>query len=183
MVRSNNSQAAATDLPSSVCDQGFNGFWNRILVASVTARAGLSEPEAVVMTQAIARAATDEEWRDRVRAAKDAVRHVIATDQGAGLPTMAELLGDKAAHTIAGWLDYQERRWSFKGYAGPGPQAKPAQPEPPEPPVQPAQVKPAPGAQAKSGGRQAPPWPELPEPLPSASLPLNRLLVTVSMQL
>src|SRR3954454_19936284 len=31
------------DLPNSVCDHGLSGFWNRILVASVTARAGLSE--------------------------------------------------------------------------------------------------------------------------------------------
>src|SRR5476651_1729237 len=31
------------DLPSSVCDHGLSGFWNRILVASVTARAGLSD--------------------------------------------------------------------------------------------------------------------------------------------
>src|SRR6195952_3314994 len=31
------------DLPNSVCDHGLSGFWNRILLAWVPARAGLSE--------------------------------------------------------------------------------------------------------------------------------------------
>src|ERR1700733_888017 len=41
------------DLPNSVCDHGLSGFWNRILVASVTARAGLSDAEAISYIQYI----------------------------------------------------------------------------------------------------------------------------------
>src|SRR5579863_2221189 len=41
------------DLPKSVCDQGLSGFWNRILVASVTARAGLSDACAISYIQYI----------------------------------------------------------------------------------------------------------------------------------
>ena len=53
MVRSNSSQPAATDLPNSVCDHGLSGFWNSILVASVTARAGLSDAFAISYIQYI----------------------------------------------------------------------------------------------------------------------------------
>src|SRR5690242_11713896 len=41
------------DLPISVWVQGLSGFWNRILVASVTARAGLSEACAISYIQYI----------------------------------------------------------------------------------------------------------------------------------
>src|SRR5450432_4586472 len=41
------------DLPSSVCDHGLSGFWNRILVASVTARAGFSDAWAISYIQYI----------------------------------------------------------------------------------------------------------------------------------
>src|SRR5215210_5771091 len=41
------------DLPSSVCDHGFRGFWKRIFVASVTARAGLSDACAISYIQYI----------------------------------------------------------------------------------------------------------------------------------
>src|SRR3954469_19340335 len=41
------------DLPNSVRDHGLSGFWNRILVASVTARAGLSDAFAISYIQYI----------------------------------------------------------------------------------------------------------------------------------
>jgi Protein of unknown function (DUF3987) len=120
-----------------------------LTVGSFLARAGLSEVEIVLMIEAVTRAAGDEEWRDRLRAVKDAAKHVAATDQGAGLPKLAELVGDKAARLIASWLDYTERRWTSQGYT---PTAK----APPQQQTPPSQPSPQPSPQPD-------PWPELGE--------------------
>jgi hypothetical protein len=112
------------------------------------------------MIESIARAAGDEEWKDRVRAARDAVKYLATSGQGAGLPTMTELLGNDAARKVAEWLGYQERYWTFRGYRGPqATQPKPAPVEEPEPAPEP---KPKPAAQpAQPGSPEPPPWPEL----------------------
>jgi hypothetical protein len=72
------------------------------------ARAGLKASQIGVVTEAIARAARDLEWRDRVTAAKDHAQHHAQTGQGRGMPKLAELVDEKAARKIAEWLDYQE---------------------------------------------------------------------------
>jgi hypothetical protein len=132
-------------------------------VGSFLARGELNESEAALMTEAIARAANDEEWRDRVRAAKDAVKHLNATGEGAGLPAMAELCGDKGIRAITGWLDYSEQRWTFKGYQGAAQQAQPSAAQPQQqgsasgPPPGPSSGPPP----SSSPPNSPPPWPEL----------------------
>jgi hypothetical protein len=54
------------------------------------------------------------------QAAKDAVKYLKETGEGAGLPTVAELCGHKGVRAIAGWLDYQEQHWTPQGYKGSG---------------------------------------------------------------
>jgi Protein of unknown function (DUF3987)/Bifunctional DNA primase/polymerase, N-terminal len=70
------------------------------------ARAGLSEIDIKTMVQAIARAAGDAEWKDRVRAALDNAQHHAQTGTGRGFPSLVDLTGTKAATKIAEWLDY-----------------------------------------------------------------------------
>ena len=70
------------------------------------ARARLSETDMKTIVQAIARAAGDREWKDRVRAAQDHAQHHAQTGTGRGFPSLIELAGDKAATRIAEWLDY-----------------------------------------------------------------------------
>jgi hypothetical protein len=71
-------------------------------------RAGLKQVHVGLVAEAIARAAGDPEWRDRVQAAKDHAEHHEKTGKGRGLPSLAELVGEKAAERIARWLDYDE---------------------------------------------------------------------------
>ena len=70
------------------------------------ARAGKGTAAIKIQTEAIARAAGDEEWRDRVRAAEDAANAYAAGKNTFGLPALAELVGDKVAAKIADLLDY-----------------------------------------------------------------------------
>jgi hypothetical protein len=124
-------------------------------LGSFLARASLSEAEVVTMVEGIARAAGDEEWRDRVRAARDAVTHLAATDQGGGLPKLAEIVGEKPARKIAEWLGYVERRWSFNGYV--------ASQDAPRGADSAARAMPPAAEQYVRGAPERPPWPELAE--------------------
>jgi hypothetical protein len=120
-----------------------------LTVGGFLARAGLTETKTTLMIEAITRAANDEEWRDRVRAVKDAGKHLAATDQGAGLPKFAALVGDKAARLIARWLDYAERKWTHQGYTSQSSSAAQSSSQ--------ALALPRP----QRSPRPSPPWPEL----------------------
>jgi hypothetical protein len=69
-------------------------------------RAGLDEDEVALMLEAIAKAAGDEEWQDRVQAGRDAVTENGNGGKTRGLPMMAETFDDKVARKAAQWLDY-----------------------------------------------------------------------------
>jgi hypothetical protein len=77
-----------------------------LTVGGFFAHAGLSETRVATLTEAIARAAEDEEWKDRVRGAKDQVNHHMKGGAVRGLPMLAELVGDAAASRIAEWVGY-----------------------------------------------------------------------------
>ena len=102
--------------------------------------AGLSETDVGTIAEAIARAAGDTEWRDRVRAAKDQFNYHQKGGAVRGLPMLAELVGEAAANRIADWIDYAsavERLGLFQSATADAP----------------TDVPPAPTRQ----------WPELPE--------------------
>jgi Bifunctional DNA primase/polymerase, N-terminal/Protein of unknown function (DUF3987) len=113
-----------------------------LTVGGFLARAGLSETDIATIVQAIARAACDEEWKDRVRAAKDQAAYHLQGNDVRGLPMLAELVGEAAANRIADWLEYSSAR-ELRLFSGAG-----------IPATVPVQVADAPPT------RQ---WPELPE--------------------
>ena len=73
------------------------------------ARAGFPEPKIKLVAEAIARAASDEEWRDRRQAAEDAARQHRGGGRAFGLPKLIEIVGEPAANKVAEWLDYDAR--------------------------------------------------------------------------
>src|SRR5262249_410439 len=56
--------------------------------------------------EATARAAGDEEWRDRRRAAEDAAAAHQNGKRTFGLPAMSEMFGERVTDKVAEWLDY-----------------------------------------------------------------------------
>ena len=79
------------------------------MVGGLLARAGWTEQRIKLAAEAIARAAVDEEWKDRVKAAEDAAHEYHAGGRAYGLPKLIEINGEKAAKRIADWLDYDAR--------------------------------------------------------------------------
>jgi putative DNA primase/helicase len=73
------------------------------------ARAGLKPPEIKCLVEAITRAAGDDEWRDRIRAAEDAAIEYIKNRPTRGFPALKKTFGDVIAKQVAEWLDYQEQ--------------------------------------------------------------------------
>jgi hypothetical protein len=72
-----------------------------ITLGGFLARAGFAQADAKLFCEAVARAAGDSEWRDRVKA--------METDKMArlrGFPELAKLLGERRARAVAEWLEY-----------------------------------------------------------------------------
>ena len=73
-------------------------------------RAG-KQPQAIkLMVEAIAKAAKDEEWKQRVEAALDSDKNLRSGDESKkvfGLPKLGELIGIEIANTAAEWLGYR----------------------------------------------------------------------------
>ena len=66
-------------------------------------RAGIDERTAKLMAEAIARAAGDPDWKDRV-----AAMTVAPGAQVAGFPKLADWIGERRAKAVAGWLGYSD---------------------------------------------------------------------------
>jgi putative DNA primase/helicase len=78
-----------------------------LTIGGFFARAGLNETDIATIVQAIARAAGDEEWKDRVRAAKDQAAYHLQGSDVRGRPKLADLVGEATADRIAEWIDYK----------------------------------------------------------------------------
>jgi hypothetical protein len=77
------------------------------MIGGFLSRAGKPSAEIKYIAEAIAKAASDEEWRDRRTAAEDAA---VANHKGKkayGLNAMREMFGTEVANKMAEWLDYQ----------------------------------------------------------------------------
>jgi hypothetical protein len=75
------------------------------LAASSPALARVSE-EIKITAEALARAAADDEWRDRRKAAEDAAAAYHAGKRAFGLTAMRQQFGDDVANQVAEWLGY-----------------------------------------------------------------------------
>lgn len=82
-------------------------------------RCRLKPPYIKCFTEAIARAAGDDEWRDRVRAAEDAAIEYIENRLTRGLPAMKETFGDVIAKKVAELLEYPSSTTDRTGTAVP----------------------------------------------------------------
>ena len=80
------------------------------------ARCSLKPPEIKCLIEAITRAAGDDEWRDRIRAAEDAAIEYTKNRPARGFPALKEAFGDVLAKQVAEWLEY---RGSASDYIGP----------------------------------------------------------------
>lgn len=77
-----------------------------LTIGGFLARCGFDVSPVKLNTEWVARAAQDEEWRDRVRAAHDAATAYQKDARTRGYPALKELFGDKVAEKAAEWLDY-----------------------------------------------------------------------------
>jgi putative DNA primase/helicase len=69
-------------------------------------RAGVPMPDLNCMVEAVAKTAGDSEWRDRLRAAKDAADAFRQGKRAFGYPEIERLFGLPVATAVANWLDY-----------------------------------------------------------------------------
>jgi len=81
-----------------------------LALGGLLARAGFSAEKIKLVAEAIARAAGDEEWRDRVKAAEDQAQAYHAGGKAYGSPKLIEIVGKESAKLIAQWLDYDAER-------------------------------------------------------------------------
>ncbi|MDN4982226.1 phage/plasmid primase, P4 family [Bradyrhizobium sp. WYCCWR 13022] len=79
-----------------------------LTVGGFLARCGIDLPHIKLYAEYIARAANDEDWRDRVRTAQDAATTYDKGDRTRGYPSLKELFGEKVSAKIAEWLDHKE---------------------------------------------------------------------------
>lgn len=79
-----------------------------LTIGGFLARCGFDLSHIKLYAEWIARAAGDEEWRDRVRAAHDAAIAYEKGDRARGYPSVKELFGEKVTSKIAEWLGYNE---------------------------------------------------------------------------
>ena len=79
-----------------------------LVVGGFLSRAGKDPAQIKVAVEAITRAAGDEEWRDRRKAAEDAANAHHEGKRTYGLKALRDLYGQQVADQIAEWLNYRE---------------------------------------------------------------------------
>jgi hypothetical protein len=77
-----------------------------LVVGGFLARAGIAPTLIKYLVQAVARAAGDEESRDRAKAAADAVKEYERGGKSAGLPRMVEFFEQDIVDRCVEWLEY-----------------------------------------------------------------------------
>jgi Bifunctional DNA primase/polymerase, N-terminal len=80
-----------------------------LTVGGFLARCGLKLPHVKLCVEWVARAAKDDEVRDRIQAAQDATIALQKDEPTRGFPALRDLFGDKIATKVAEWLDYGAR--------------------------------------------------------------------------
>ena len=77
-----------------------------LVLGGFLARAGLDPPQIKCLVEGAARAAGDEEWKDRVRAAEDAAQAFHAGKPARGYPLLVKTFGEQVAKQVAEWMKY-----------------------------------------------------------------------------
>jgi Bifunctional DNA primase/polymerase, N-terminal len=77
-----------------------------LTIGGFLARCGFNLAYVKLCAEWVARAANDEDWRDRIRTAHDAAIAYQEGERTRGYPAMKELFGDKIADKVAEWLAY-----------------------------------------------------------------------------
>jgi RecA-family ATPase len=85
-----------------------------LVLGGFLARAGRSSAHIKVAAEAITRAAGDEEWRDRRKAAEDAAIAYQSGKNAHGLNSLRKTFGDPVAEQVAEWLNYAENNADAK---------------------------------------------------------------------
>jgi hypothetical protein len=80
-----------------------------LVIGGLLARAGKSASTIKAIAEAIAKAAGDEEWKDRRTAAQDAAEAYSTGKHAFGLPAMRELFGVDVTNKVAEWLDHHAK--------------------------------------------------------------------------
>lgn len=75
-----------------------------LCLAGYLARCGWAEQEALDFLQVICAAARDSEWRNRLDACRRTFQRVAAGEPATGMPSVAELLGERVAQQLGEWL-------------------------------------------------------------------------------
>ena len=88
-----------------------------LAIGGFLARAGLPPAQVKVAVEAIARAAGDEEWRDRRQAAEDTATAFQQGKRTRGYPSLREAFGADVAEKVAEWLNYSEDKSEDKSNA------------------------------------------------------------------
>jgi hypothetical protein len=78
-----------------------------LTVGGFLARCGFKLPNVKLCVEWVARAAKDEQVRDRIQTAHDATIAYQKGERTRGYPAVKELFGDKIADKVAEWLDYR----------------------------------------------------------------------------
>lgn len=81
-----------------------------LTVGGFLARCGFKPAFIKTYVEFVARAANDEEVRDRIRAAEDAALAYEKGERTRGFPSLKELFGEKVAAKVAEWLGHQGAR-------------------------------------------------------------------------
>jgi hypothetical protein len=77
-----------------------------LTVGGFLARCGFNPPHVKLCVEWIARAAQDEEWRDRIQAAHDAALAYKKGEKTRGYPALKETFDEKVARRVAEWLRF-----------------------------------------------------------------------------
>jgi RecA-family ATPase len=101
-----------------------------LIVGGFLARAGKKTQEIKIAAEAIARAANDNEWRNRREAAEDAAKAFGAGEHAYGLPGMRKQFGKEVADQVAEWLGYDGNGESQEESPRPEPTAEELPPLP-----------------------------------------------------
>ena len=93
------------------------------MFGGLLARAGFQDLQIKLLTEAVARAAGDREWKDRTATAEDAAQHYRRGGHAYGFPTLVELAGEAAAERIAEWIGFDSGAERVAAPAAPTPEA------------------------------------------------------------
>ena len=109
---------AASALLARYCPNG-SRHDTALALGGMFAHSGWVEAQAKLFVQAVARAAGDDEWKDRERAVEDSYARRRTGEHVVGFPSLIKLIDERVARCVAEWLGIVDE--SGRRNAQPGP--------------------------------------------------------------